>query len=254
MAFMGKRASLEGIIEAGWIDLEYLHPGGLDLTLELARMCRIGPGSRTLDVAAGTGTSASALATRLDADVVALDISAAMIERVDAKRGRRGADRIRPVRADAAALPFAPRSFDAVVSECSLCLLDKEGVLAEMVRVARPGGWVGMHNLCWEPRVSGRVRRRLARIEGEEPETVDGWRRLFTAAGLEAIEEAGHPSLVRDWIDRIEQDLGPGTRLRLAARAVGRWGPRGLADLLRASRLLRSRSVGYVVMAGRKPS
>ena len=37
-------------------------------------------------------------------------------------------------------LPFPDATFDAVISECTLCLLDKTRTLAEMVRVAKPGG------------------------------------------------------------------------------------------------------------------
>ena len=41
-------------------------------------------------------------------------------------------------------------AFDVAICECTLCMCDKEKVLSEMVRVVRPGGFVGTHDLCWK--------------------------------------------------------------------------------------------------------
>lgn len=52
------RPSLEGLVEAGMVKLESLHPGGLDMTREPARLCNIRKGSKLLDVASVTGETA----------------------------------------------------------------------------------------------------------------------------------------------------------------------------------------------------
>ena len=44
-------------------------------------------------------------------------------------------------------LPFDMDSFDVVISECTTCILDKERAIAEMVRVTKPGGYVGILSL-----------------------------------------------------------------------------------------------------------
>jgi hypothetical protein len=39
-----------------------------------------------------------------------------------------------------------------------------------MGRVAKPGGYVGIHDLCWKEGPSEYLKRRLAELEGERPE------------------------------------------------------------------------------------
>ena len=58
------RPSLEGLVETGMLKLESLHPGGLDLSRELAELCKVQEGDDVLDVASGTGETACFLAER----------------------------------------------------------------------------------------------------------------------------------------------------------------------------------------------
>jgi demethylmenaquinone methyltransferase/2-methoxy-6-polyprenyl-1,4-benzoquinol methylase len=105
-----------------------------------ADLARVGPGSRALDVATGTGDLALALAAR-GAEVVGSDFSDGMLDRARAKAaGRVG---VRFEHADALALPYADGSFDAAtVGFGARNFGDLERGLAEMVRVVRPGGRV----------------------------------------------------------------------------------------------------------------
>ncbi|MDQ4086001.1 MAG: class I SAM-dependent methyltransferase [Actinomycetota bacterium] len=101
-------------------------------------LARAVSGTRVLDLASGSGIMADTLAelSRIRPWVVGLDLSAA--ELVEARR--RG--RTNPqVRADAATLPFADASFDAVVSSAGLMVVGRvPRVLDEAARVLRPGG------------------------------------------------------------------------------------------------------------------
>jgi demethylmenaquinone methyltransferase/2-methoxy-6-polyprenyl-1,4-benzoquinol methylase len=102
-----------------------------------ADLARVGPGSRALDVATGTGDLALALAAR-GAEVVGADFSDGMLERARAK-----APGIRFEHADALALPYDDASFDAAtVGFGARNLGDLGRGLSEMVRVVRPGGRV----------------------------------------------------------------------------------------------------------------
>ena len=93
------------------------------------------PGMRILDLAAGTGTSAAALAD-LGADVTACDFSAGMID-----VGRQRYPDIEFVQGDAMDLPFADDYFDAVTISYGLRnVAETEKALREMLRVTRPGG------------------------------------------------------------------------------------------------------------------
>ena len=97
----------------------------------------ITPGDKVLDLAAGTGTSSTAIAGT-GARVVAADFSLGMM----AEGRRRGAP-VPFVGADAQHLPLATDSFDAAVISFGLRnVQDPRAGLAEMTRVVRPGGRV----------------------------------------------------------------------------------------------------------------
>jgi len=105
-------------------------------------------GSKVLDVAAGNG-NASLAAARRWCDVTATDYVGTLLERA---RERAEAEHL-PIacqEADAENLPFADASFDAVVSTFGVMFTpDQERAAAEMLRVCRPGGKVGLAN--WTP-------------------------------------------------------------------------------------------------------
>lgn len=95
------------------------------------------PGSRLLDVGAGTGAVASALGDRQDGlAIVGCDLSRPMLE-----KGRRRMPNLRAVVADATSLPFRDGSFDLVTANCVLShVSDFRQALAESLRVlTRPG-------------------------------------------------------------------------------------------------------------------
>ncbi len=95
-------------------------------------------GERVLDLAAGTGASSVALA-RAGAEVVGADFSAGMIAEARRRYGARA--NLSFTHADAADLPFADGEFDAVTISFGLRNVhDPARALAELRRVARPGG------------------------------------------------------------------------------------------------------------------
>jgi demethylmenaquinone methyltransferase/2-methoxy-6-polyprenyl-1,4-benzoquinol methylase len=105
-----------------------------------ADFAAVGPGSRVLDVATGTGDLAIELARRVapGGSVVASDFSEAMLERARAK-----APQIEFEWGDALELPYADDSFDAAtVGFGARNFADLERGLREMARVVRPGGRV----------------------------------------------------------------------------------------------------------------
>jgi demethylmenaquinone methyltransferase / 2-methoxy-6-polyprenyl-1,4-benzoquinol methylase len=102
-----------------------------------ADLARVGPGSRALDVAAGTGDLAIELARR-GAEVTGLDFSEQMLE-----LARRKAPGLDWVQGDALALPFEDGEFAAAtVGFGARNFSDLDRGLREMARVTRPGGRV----------------------------------------------------------------------------------------------------------------
>jgi demethylmenaquinone methyltransferase/2-methoxy-6-polyprenyl-1,4-benzoquinol methylase len=102
-----------------------------------ADLAGVGPGSRALDVATGTGDLAVELASR-GASVTGLDFSEAMLDLARAK-----APGIEFLQGNALELPFADGEFDAVtVGFGARNFADLERGLGELARVTRPGGRV----------------------------------------------------------------------------------------------------------------
>ena len=93
------------------------------------------PGERILDLAGGTGTSAEPF-HRAGADVIPCDFSFGML-----KVGKQRLPHLGFTAGDALRLPFRSRAFDAVTISFGLRNVhDPDAALAEMRRVARPGG------------------------------------------------------------------------------------------------------------------
>ena len=105
-------------------------------------------GARVLDVAAGNGNATLAAARRY-CDVISTDYVPALLE-----GGRRRAEAeghtIRFETADAEELPYPDGSFDAVLSTFGVMFTpDQERAAAELARVCRSGGRIGLAN--WTP-------------------------------------------------------------------------------------------------------
>jgi demethylmenaquinone methyltransferase/2-methoxy-6-polyprenyl-1,4-benzoquinol methylase len=114
-----------------------LHHRWRERAVELAA---VGPGSRVIDVATGTGDLAIALARAVapGGEVVACDFSEQMLARARAK-----APELRFEWADALSLPYAGDTFDAAtVGFGARNFSDLRRGIEEMVRVVRPGGRV----------------------------------------------------------------------------------------------------------------
>jgi demethylmenaquinone methyltransferase / 2-methoxy-6-polyprenyl-1,4-benzoquinol methylase len=102
-----------------------------------ADLARVGPGSRALDVATGTGDLAIELASR-GADVIGSDFSEGMLD-----VARRKAPSLAWEQGNALALPYPDASFDAAtVGFGARNFSDLPQGLREMARVVRPGGRV----------------------------------------------------------------------------------------------------------------
>jgi SAM-dependent methyltransferase len=105
-------------------------------------------GWRVLDVAGGSGNAALAAARRMCA-VTCTDYVPSLLNRA---KERAAAERLEIAfeEADAENLPFADGSFDAVTSVVGVMFApDQERAAAELLRVCKPGGTIGLAN--WTP-------------------------------------------------------------------------------------------------------
>jgi ubiquinone/menaquinone biosynthesis C-methylase UbiE len=245
------RASLEALVESGDLGFQILHPGGLELTRELAELCHLGTGKRVLDVASGTGESACYLAETFACRVTGIDHSAFMVDKAKQKARDRKLE-IQFQQADAHQLPFEAGAFDVVISECTTCALDKQRAIVEMVRVARPGGYVGISDLYWKEDVSASVKSRLADIEGERPENIAGWVRLFEEAGLQNVRTEDRSQSLAAMSIETRYKLGFLGYVKIVLKILRRWGIRGFAQVTESEKIFRSQHLGYAIVVGRK--
>jgi len=163
----------------------------------LVQACELAPTDHALDVGAGTGLVSRALAPHV-ASVTAADLTPAMLAQVND-----GTDAaIRPCCCAAESLPLRDASFDVVVSRWLVHhLADAAAVLAEMVRVCRPGGRVAIVDL-----VSDDDADIAARYNDLERARDPSHTRALAAAELRAALEAEGCDIAttRDWDRPVE--------------------------------------------------
>lgn len=127
------------------------HFGGYAATDALHRLCHVAEAHEVLDVGCGIGIGPAYVAKRYNCHVTAVDLSQKMLSWAEKRARREGVlERISFRKADIRALPFEDDRFDAVLVESVLAFVDdKEATVRELLRVTRPGGYVGLNESCW---------------------------------------------------------------------------------------------------------
>jgi ubiquinone/menaquinone biosynthesis C-methylase UbiE len=124
---------------------------GTTLQLMGEQLCEavdVPAGSRVIDLAAGNG-NASLAAARRGWEVTAVDYVPALLEGLRARAAAEGAS-IETIVSDAEAVDLPDGSFDAVLSTVGIMFTpDQERVAAEIARLCRPGGRIGLAS--WTP-------------------------------------------------------------------------------------------------------
>ncbi|MDY6875105.1 MAG: methyltransferase domain-containing protein [Chloroflexota bacterium] len=239
-----------------------VHMGGQDATHALLGMCQLDATSRVLDVGCGPGNTACLIAEQYDSRVQGVDISEVMIAKAEERARRQGLiNKVEFRVADAFQLPFEDDRFDAVIVESVLTPLpgDKKQALAEMVRVARPGGRIGVN----ESTVAPSAPPELLALFDEHP-AIHGYftpgtlRDLLEESGLQVVhmtetKNVDAPSVIKD--------MGLGGLLSFMIRVY----PKILLKLLRDVRFRRAARIddgvtkhgkqymGYTLIVGQKP-
>jgi ubiquinone/menaquinone biosynthesis C-methylase UbiE len=142
----------------------------------------LAPRHHVLDVGCGTGLASRPLIENAFR-VTGVDVSPAMLAKA---RERYPAGTW--VEGSAEALPFPPDTFDAAIGAQAFHHVDRAKAIAELVRVLKPGGLVGIWwKVLMDQDPVAQVRARVAQEMGGEPPQsgLKGGFKEFYAAGLQ---------------------------------------------------------------------
>ena len=118
------------------------HTGGLEATEALLDQLDLKPGLDVLDIGSGIGGVSRVLASRFEAQVTGVDLTAEFVDTARDLTAMVGlSEQITYHNASATKIPVADASADlALLIHVGMNIPDKPGVFAEAARVLRPGG------------------------------------------------------------------------------------------------------------------
>lgn len=181
------------------------HPGGLRSTEQLGEWIGLRRGERVLDIACGPGRSAVHLARTFGCCVTGIDYSPRTVQ-----EARASADgQVQFVAGDAERLPFGDGQFDAVVIECSLCLIPRKAIaVAGMRRVLKPGGRIGIADLALEQPLAAAARDLAAWVAClSGADTTEGYRRRLAEAGFADVTMVDATWALTDAVGQVGRAL-----------------------------------------------
>jgi SAM-dependent methyltransferase len=194
----------------------------------------VGAGQTVLDVATGTGNVALEAAL-VGAEVTGLDLAPELFETARARARALGAE-VEWIAGDAEAMPFEDDCFDRVVSAFGVQFAPRHEVAAaELVRVCKPGGVIGLTNWTPESKV-GELFAIISRYLPPAPSYASApplWgseehvAALFADADVElGFERATTPfrfDSAEHYASFFETNYGPTVKARERLTAEGRW-------------------------------
>jgi ubiquinone/menaquinone biosynthesis C-methylase UbiE len=142
-----------------------------------------------LDIGAGTGRFSLAIAKKLSSGkVICLDLSEEMLQYLEKKAEKASLqERIQILKGEASSSGLGNESVDLVMSNSVFHELSSpEAVLAEILRVLIPGGWVMITDFR-DTKISGMICRSHHK-ESHGPFSVHELETLFSKAGLKSIK------------------------------------------------------------------
>jgi ubiquinone/menaquinone biosynthesis C-methylase UbiE len=174
-------------------------------TAELLDRIGLGPGQSAIDLGCGPSGILDLLSAAVSpgGHVVGLDADPAHTALASQYVGALGLANVEVATADARRTGLPPDSFDLVHARTLLVTIpDPAEVVAEMVRLAKPGGWVASqepdveHALCYPPLPAWHRLREVFRASfsrsGADPRIGRRLTELYRQAGLEDIDVVVH--------------------------------------------------------------
>ena len=131
---------------ARWLLGDSFHPGGLDLTTQLAHLAGIDGASRVLDAGSGRGASAVHLAKTTGCQVVGITLEEEGVAAGRELARKQGMETLATfVQADIQEVELQAEAFDAVLMECVLSIVPaKAATLRRLYGLLLPGGHLAL--------------------------------------------------------------------------------------------------------------
>lgn len=170
-----------------------LRPGGITATNWLIEQGGFSQDTKVLEVACNMCTTSIELASKYHAQIIGIDLDQSALEK--AKKNIRAAGLeayIQVQQGNALKLPFEDNTFDIVINEAMLTMLNqqaKEKAVREYLRVLKPGGKLLTHDVAYTDSGLAEVLAELKKAINMNvaPLHVDAWTQLFKDAGFSKV-------------------------------------------------------------------
>lgn len=179
-----------------------LRPGGIEATNWLLAQAEIDADTKVLEVACNMGTTLVQVALKYGCQIVGVDQSQAVIDQAQHNLEQHQLmEQVQVFRANAMKLPFDDYSFDVIINEAMLTMLDtkaKQRAINEYFRVLKPGGCLLTHDVCLR---AGENPELVAEL-GEtihvhaQPLTAPGWQQVLSQPGFTITQKYGGMTLM----------------------------------------------------------
>lgn len=168
-----------------------LRPGGIEATNWLMEQGQFTADKKVLEVACNMGTTLIEVAQEYQCQITGVDIDREALEKAQQNINQAGLQKIVKVQTgNALKLPFEDNTFDIVINEAMLTMLDdrsKHKALNEYYRVLKPGGKLLTHDISLtdhvESQLSQTIKMRVA------PLTVEDWLTHYQSVGFKKTDQ-----------------------------------------------------------------
>ncbi|MGE5342289.1 MAG: class I SAM-dependent methyltransferase [Candidatus Omnitrophota bacterium] len=168
------------------------HPGGKEANQLIGRACGLKKDQFILDVGCGKASSACYFAQQFGCRVTGIDKSEHFINMANQLvKQNKLQNEIQLKVANAEALPLNANTFDAVVAQALLIVVEntiKDKIIRESIRALKPGGYIGFHELSWfkfpPPEVLEHISTLLWREYVGRILTFEDWENQFKTYGI----------------------------------------------------------------------
>ncbi|MCX6639922.1 MAG: methyltransferase domain-containing protein [bacterium] len=197
---------------------EQIHIGGFKSSMELAKKAGIQPGWKGIDLCSALGAGCRFLVKFFGTSMCGLDGTKTMHEKAIQRAQNEGlADKIDFKLGDVTANPWPNNTFDFVWGEDAWCyVVDKEKLIAEGVRVLKPGGVMAFTDWIEGPQglTTDQAKRINTFMKFPYMESLGGYKKLIEKAGLTLVsaedltpEFAGYVDLyIKMLVDQLSFD------------------------------------------------